>query len=240
VEAPKFQEPRGARVSYVILVVDDERGVNDLVCDAVRLAGHEAVAAFDGAEALRMLREHDVDLVILDVNMPRIDGFQVLTAIRNAEDSRPVILLTARQARDDVRMGFELGADDFVRKPFGIEELTLRVSAVLRRTQPESGDTVLQVGPVRLDSRSHRVTCADADVELSHTEFRLLQMLMEHVNEVLTKDLLLRRIWGLDGTAETTVVETYISYLRRKLGDNVVIRTVRGVGYQLVDDRTGA
>ena len=222
-------------MSFVILVVDDEPSVNDLVCDAMRLAGHEPVPAFDGIEALAELRGMDVDLVILDVNMPRADGFHVLSTMRAADDRTPVILLTARQDRDDVRMGFELGADDFVRKPFGIEELTLRVAAVLRRSGVEPGVSVLRAGEVELDSRAHRVLCAGDEVDLSATEFRLLQMLMESPDDVLTKDLLLRRIWGLDASTETTVVETYISYLRRKLGLHATIRTVRGVGYQLTD-----
>jgi len=220
-------------VSFVILVVDDEPSVNDLVCDAMRLAGHEPIPAFDGLQALAELRTLDVDLVILDVNMPRADGFLVLTTMRSADDRTPVILLTARQDRDDVRVGFELGADDFVRKPFGIEELTLRVTAVLRRSGTEAGSTILRVGQVELDSRAHRVLCAGDEVELSATEFRLLQILMEHTDDVMSKDLLLRRIWGLDGSAETTVVETYVSYLRRKLGSHATIRTVRGVGYQI-------
>jgi len=220
-------------VSFVILVVDDEPSVNDLVCDAMRLAGHEPVPAFDGLAALAELRGLDVDLVILDVNMPRADGFHVLTTMRAADDHTPVILLTARQDRDDVRRGFELGADDFVRKPFGIEELTLRVAAVLRRSGVEPGASILKVGQVELDSRAHRVLCAGGEVELSATEFRLLQLLMENANDVMTKDLLLRRIWGLDGSADTTVVETYVSYLRRKLGSHATIRTVRGVGYQI-------
>ena len=220
-------------MSFVILVVDDEPSVNDLVCDAMRLAGHEPIPAFDGLQALAELRTLDVDLVILDVNMPRADGFLVLTTMRSADDRTPVILLTARQDRDDVRVGFELGADDFVRKPFGIEELTLRVTAVLRRSGTEAGSTILRVGQVELDSRAHRVLCAGDEVELSATEFRLLQILMEHTDDVMSKDLLLRRIWGLDGSAETTVVETYVSYLRRKLGSHATIRTVRGVGYQI-------
>jgi two-component system, OmpR family, response regulator len=221
-----------------VLVVDDERSVNDLICDAMRMYGYEPIAVRDGAAALQALRETPVDVVILDVNMPRVDGFTVLRRMREAADATPVIILTARQSADDVRTGFELGADDFVRKPFGIEELALRVKAVLRRTNPDPVLSQIQVGSVRMDCRRHRVLCDGAEVELSSTEFRLLQVLMEGSGEVLTKDVLLRRIWGLDGSAETTVVETYISYLRRKLGAHVSIRTVRGVGYELVGERS--
>lgn len=227
-------------MSAVVLVVDDERGVNDLVCDALRLAGYETVPARDGREALQVLREAAVDLVVLDVNMPVLDGFSVLRQMRETGDATPVVILTARQGPDDVRIGFESGADDFVRKPFGIEELALRVGAVLRRTSPDPDHSTVTVGSVRLEGRAHRVTRAGVEVDLSQTEFRLLQVLMESSGEVLTKDHLLRRIWGLDGTSETTVLETYVSYLRRKLGEAIEIRTVRGVGYELVGDRTRA
>lgn len=217
----------------IVLVVDDERGVNDLVCDAMRLAGYDPIPAFDGVEALRVLREQVVDLVVLDVNMPRMDGFSTLASMRSSGDGTPVIVLTARQSPDDVRMGFELGADDFVRKPFGIDELALRIAAVLRRTNPDPVRSSVTVGAVCLDGRLHRVTLHGQEVSLSPTEFRLLQVLMESPDEVHTKEALLRRVWGLDETAGTTVVETYISYLRRKVGSGVDLRTVRGVGYVL-------
>lgn len=225
-------------MSAVVLVVDDERGVNDLVCDALRLAGYETVSAQDGREALQVLRETRVDLVILDVNMPLLDGFSTLRQMRETGDATPVVVLTARQGPDDVRVGFESGADDFVRKPFGIEELALRVGAVLRRASPDPGHSTITVGAVRLEGRAHRVKSSGVEVDLSQTEFRLLQVFMESSGEVLTKDFLLRRIWGLDSASETTVLETYVSYLRRKLGAAIEIRTVRGVGYELVGDRS--
>ena len=168
--------------------------------------------------------------------MPRADGFEVLRRMRDNGDRTPVIVLTARQDREDTRTGFELGADDFVHKPFGIEELTLRVRAVLRRALPTTdGDNgVVTVGAVTLDHDRHRVTRAGAEVALSATEFRLLAVLMENIDRVLPKDVLLARVWGLEGDLETTVVETYVSYLRRKLDSDLSIRTVRGVGYQLL------
>ena len=216
-----------------VLVVDDEESINELICDALSLAGYETIAAFHGMDALRRLREDRIDLVVLDITMPNVDGFEVLRRMREADDRRPVIVLTARQDRDDTRRGFVLGADDFVRKPFGIEELTLRVAAVLRRSRQEQPADVLVVGEVRLDADRHEVRCAGAEVELSPTEFRLLALLMTHPGRVLTRDQLLSQVWVLDGSAETRVLETYISYLRRKLGEHAAIRTVRGVGYQL-------
>ncbi len=220
-------------MSSTILVVDDEPAVNDLICDALRLAGYRTSSASHGMAALRLLREAPVDLVVLDINMPNVDGFEVLTRMREAGDQTPVIILTARQDRDDTKTGFELGADDFVKKPFGIEELTLRVKAVLRRAQGAEPQATLRIGAISLDTDQHAVTCNGEIIELSATEFRLLQVLMEDAGRVLSKAQLLRRVWGIDDGLETTVVETYISYLRKKLGPELSIRTVRGVGYQL-------
>lgn len=217
-----------------VLVVDDEAAVNDAICDVLLLAGYQTIAAQDGIQALRILREQDVCLIVLDLSMPRMDGLTMLARLRDSGDTTPVIVLTARQGPDDVQRAFEAGADDFVRKPFGMRELTLRAAAVLRRTSPEPDTGCLRAGEVLLDYRRHRVWCAGEPVQLSPTEFRLLRLLMENAGEVLSKDTLLRRIWGLDGLAETTVVETYVSYLRRKFGDRLVIRTVRGFGYELL------
>jgi DNA-binding response OmpR family regulator len=158
--------------------------------------------------------------------------------MRESGDVTPVIVLTARQERDDTRAGFERGADDFVHKPFSIEELIWRVKAVLRRSGSEAPDSALTVGEIRLDPDRHLVTNGGSEVALSGTEFRLLEILMENSGLVLSKDQLLSRVWGLGPGAESSVVETYVSYLRKKLGDSVSIRTVRGVGYQLLDPRT--
>jgi len=219
-----------------VLVVDDEAAVNDAICDVLALAGYQTLVAQDGIQALRILREQDVALVLLDLSMPRMDGLTMLARLRDSGDTTPVIVLTARQGPDDVQRAFEAGADDFVRKPFGMKELSLRAAAVLRRTRPEPESGCLRVGEVTLDYRRHRVWCAGEAVQISPTEFRLLRLLMENVGEALSKDTLLRRIWGLDGLAETTVVETYVSYLRRKFGDRLTIRTVRGFGYELLRD----
>ena len=220
-------------MDQLVLVVDDEPAVNDLICDALRLAGFRTHSAADGFLALQFLRSTTPDLVILDITMPRIDGFETLERMRAGGDQTPVIVLTARQERDDARTGFERGADDFVHKPFSIEELVWRVRAVLRRSAPGEQDSALSVGAIRLDPTKHEVSVEGQHVELSSTEFRLLEVLMENRGRVLSKEQLLSRVWG--GGAELSVVETYISYLRRKLGDALSIRTVRGVGYQLQD-----
>jgi len=221
-----------------ILVVDDEPAVNDLICDALHLAGYQTSSAEHGMEALRLLRDERIDLAVIDVNMPMMSGYDLLERMRASGLETPVIILTARQERDDPRTSFGLGADDFVRKPFSIEELTLRVAAILRRTSAGESSHRVTVGVVTIDDAAHEVRCRDELVELSPTEYRLLSVLAENVGRVLTREQLLDQVWGLAPGIESSAVETYISYLRRKLGDAVTIRTVRGVGYQLLDPRT--
>lgn len=223
-------------MSARILVVDDEEAINELICDALRLAGYETASAAHGMEALRVLRESHIDLAIVDVNMPMMDGYELLERMRTAGFDTPAIVLTARQDKEATRTSFGLGADDFVRKPFGIEELTLRVAAVLRRSAPPAASAVLVVGAITMDIDAHEVRCNGELVDLSPTEFRLLETLMSNVGRVLTRQQLLDQVWGL-GFTESSTIETYVSYLRKKLGDQLVLRTVRGVGYQLQAER---
>lgn len=222
-----------------ILVVDDEESVNLLLCDALSLAGHTPLSARHGLEALRIAREQEVDLLLLDINMPMADGFEVLERMRAAGISTPVIVLTARQDSDDTRRGFQLGADDFVRKPFRLEEVVLRVEAVLRRSLPPQPDRKVTLGDICIDIDQHVVTVADSVIELSPTEFRLLLYLVENSGRVVSRAQLLRDVWGYPTDSETKLVETYISYLRRKVGDAATFRSVRGVGYQLVAGANG-
>lgn len=221
-----------------ILVVDDEPAVNELICDALHLAGFETFSAEHGMDALRILREQRIDLAIIDVNMPIMSGYDLLERMRGSGLRTPVIILTARQEREDPRTSFGLGADDFVRKPFGIEELTLRVRAILRRTSANEQGSRTVVGIVTIDEDAHEVRRGDDVVELSPTEFRLLSVLASNLGRVLTREKLLEQVWGLGPGLESTALETYVSYLRRKLGEDLTIRTVRGVGYQLLDPRT--
>jgi two-component system OmpR family response regulator len=196
--------------------------------------GYETISAKHGLEALRLIREQKPDLVILDINMPQLDGFGVIEKLRNENNNVPVIVLTARDQRDDKSIGFGLGADDFVTKPFGLEELLMRVAAVLRRSKntPTSGN-ILVSGNISLDVSNYRVSVKDEVVETSPTEFKLLHYLMENMGRVLTREQILSAVWGLDFATDGAVLDTYISYLRKKLGDNANIRTVRGVGYQI-------
>lgn len=225
-------------MSSRILVVDDEPAVNELICDALHLAGFEAYSAEHGMDALRILREQRIDLAIIDVNMPIMSGYDLLERMRASGLQTPVIILTARQEREDPRTSFGLGADDFVRKPFGIEELTLRVRAILRRASAHEKASRTVIGTVSIDDDAHEVRRGDDIVDLSPTEYRLLSVLASNLGRVLTREQLLEQVWGLGPGLESTALETYVSYLRRKLGDDLTIRTVRGVGYQLLDPRT--
>ncbi len=220
-----------------ILVADDDEAVCDTIEDALHLAGYLTMRAKDGQMALDRVRSDRPDLVILDVNMPKLDGFEVLRKMRSLSISTPAILLTARHEREDAVTGLKLGADDYVKKPFGLEELLLRVAAVLRRVNGES-DSALMCGTISLSVARHEVVCAGNVIDLSPTEFRLLEYLMENKNRVLTKQQLLDAVWGIDFDSSTTVVETFISYLRKKMSpeiDNMLV-TVRGIGFKLVDN----
>jgi two-component system OmpR family response regulator len=223
--------------SPLILIVDDEPSVRDLIADALNLAGYKSVRASHGLEALTKLRENQIDLIILDINMPSMDGYEVLQRMHEQGSRTPVIVLTARLDREDTKRAFELGADDFVRKPFGIEELTLRVNAILKRSGSQFQDeSVISAGTIVINLDQHHVTVDEVPVDLSPTEFRLLQAFLQNPGRVLSKNFLLTEVWGIDNYADPNAVETYVSYLRKKLGSSLPLRTVRGVGYQLTKE----
>ncbi|MFM1951866.1 MAG: hypothetical protein RJA33_660 [Actinomycetota bacterium] len=223
-------------MAELILIIDDEAGVRDLLSDALKLAGFETVTAADAMIAQTMLRTIKPDLMVVDINMPLMDGFEFIERIRSNGDMTPALMLSARGDRADVTRGLTLGADDYVTKPFGLEELVLRIKAILRRSHfVESASATLSCGPIALDEASHTVTFNGDSVDLSPTEFRLLHVLLESKGRVLSKSVLLDEVWGINFETETTVVDTYISYLRKKLHIEGFegIRTVRGVGFQL-------
>ncbi|MEI8066333.1 MAG: response regulator transcription factor [Actinomycetes bacterium] len=220
-----------------ILVVDDEVGIRDLLTDALSMGEYEVTTAEDGQKAINLLRTHSFDLIIADINMPNMDGYSMLERIRGADDQTPVLILTARNDRKDIATGLRIGADDYVLKPFGLEELMLRVAAILRRTGKGSSEIEQVVcGPIVLNDQFHQVTFNDENIDLSPTEYRLLQYLMERVGKVVRKETLLSAIWGIEFETNTSVVDTYISYLRKKLHRDGFegIKTVRGVGFQLL------
>ncbi|MFM6967221.1 MAG: response regulator transcription factor, partial [Rhodoluna sp.] len=220
-----------------ILVVDDEPGVRDMICDTLRLSGYQPFEAADGFIALKWLRENTVDLIISDINMPNMDGYELLERLRAIGDETPALMLTARGERADVTRGLRLGADDYVTKPFGLEELMLRIAAILRRTMGSSDNTAEDIvcGPLVLNEDRHTVTLHGNPIDLSPTEFKLLYELMIKRGKVVTKTTLLDVVWGMAFAANATVVDTYISYLRRKLHINGYegIKTVRGIGFQI-------
>ncbi len=223
-------------MSQLIMVIDDEAGVRDLLGDALKLAGFETITAADAMMAQTLLRNTKPDLLVVDINMPMMDGFEFIERIRGNGDNTPALMLSARGDRADITRGLTLGADDYVTKPFGLEELVLRIKAILRRSQfALPAPTNLRSGPIVLDSDSHQVTFNDEVVDLSPTEFRLLHVLLESKGRVLSKTFLLDEVWGITFESESTVVDTYISYLRKKLHREGFegIRTIRGVGFQL-------
>jgi two-component system OmpR family response regulator len=171
--------------------------------------------------------------------MPKLNGYELVEKLRSNGDNTPVIFLTARNQRPDISMGFALGADDYVAKPFGLEELLLRTAAILRRTAPIEAPKVLRCGPIYLDTENHLVSIHDEEIPLSPTEFRLLSYLMEHKNKVLTKNSILDSVWGMGFLETAGVLDTFISYLRKKLHRDGFegIVTVRGVGYKIVDSK---
>ncbi|MFC4337853.1 response regulator transcription factor [Salininema proteolyticum] len=222
-----------------LLVVDDEDSLAHLLVEALAFQGYDVSVAQSGSAALEAVEEHDPDLVVLDVNLPDYDGFSVAGRLREAGKDVPIIFLTARSGTDDLRDGYDAGGDDYLTKPFRLEELSLRVAAVLRRTLAVSaagreGDTVT-VADLTLDLATHTVTRDGNTVELSPTEFRLLRYLAGQADRVVTRPELLKHVWGYHFEVETNLAETYIFYLRRKLeklGPRI-IHTVRGVGYML-------
>jgi two-component system, OmpR family, response regulator len=223
-------------MAQLILIIDDEAGVRELLADALKLAGFETLTAADAMVAQTILRTSKPDLLIVDINMPLMDGFEFIEKIRSNGDQTPALMLSARADRADVTRGLTLGADDYVTKPFGLEELVLRIRAILRRSQfNESSSISLSCGPIALDEASHQVSFNGEVVDLSPTEFRLLHVLLESKGRVLSKSVLLNEVWGINFETETTVVDTYISYLRKKLHRDGFegIRTIRGVGFQL-------
>ena len=224
----------------MILIVDDEAGVRELLGDALRIAGFETSTAADGMSALTAIRNKKPDLLIIDINMPLMDGFELVERLRSTGDNTPALMLSARADRADVTRGLTLGADDYVTKPFGLEELLLRVKAILRRSQVSTSlNPDLSCGPIKLDESSHTVTFAGEPVDLSPTEFRLLQVLVENKNRVLSKSLLLDEVWGITFESESTVADTYISYLRKKLHRDGFegIKTIRGVGFVIQEPK---
>jgi Response regulators consisting of a CheY-like receiver domain and a winged-helix DNA-binding domain len=212
-----------------ILVVDDEPHIVSLVTRSLNADGYETVVAEDGAEALERAMEPDISLVVLDVGLPTMDGFEVLRHLRDRGNGVPVIMLTARSGTSDTIEGLDAGASDYMSKPFAVAELLARVRSRLRESV--GAPVVLQRGDVTLDVLARRVTVGDREVDLSAREFALAEQFLRHPGEVMTREVLLSQVWGMDFDPGSNVVDVYVRYLRAKLGpDNIV--TVRGEGYR--------
>jgi two-component system OmpR family response regulator len=221
-----------------LLVVDDEPNIRELLSASLRYAGFEVATAPDGQQALAMAAEFRPDLLVLDVMMPGLDGFGVVRRLRQNGMHTPVLFLTARDAADDKVTGLTLGGDDYVTKPFSLDEVLARIRAVLRRsqvTQRASEAPRLTFADIELDEESHEVLKAGKLVSLSPTEFKLLRYLMTNAGRVLSKAQILDHVWNYDFNGEANVVESYISYLRRKIDTTEprLLHTLRGVGYSL-------
>ncbi len=221
-----------------VLIVDDERDLTELLEFNLREAGFETRQALSGEEGLRLANERTPDVVLLDLMLPDLPGTEVCRRLKNAASTSrvPVLMLTARGEEPDRIKGFEVGADDYVVKPFSIRELVLRVRAVLRRANngKDPGPS-LTVGLLRLDPASHRSFIADEEVSLTALEFRLLQHLLKRPGRVASREQLLEEVWGVTSQLETRTIDTHVMRLREKLGPaRNYIQTVRGVGYRLV------
>ena len=221
-----------------VLVVEDERDLADLLAYNLEKEGYQALVTGTGLDGLETARRELPDLILLDLMLPGMMGTEVCSALRHSDKTRsiPVLMLTARGDEIDRVVGFEMGADDYIVKPFSMRELMLRIRAILRRSNQEADTTERQVsvGTVVIDCGSHRVTVAGTGIELTSTEFKLLLYLAEHSGRVMQRELLLQDVWGYNFVGDTRTVDTHVTRLRQKLGDaGEMIKTVRGFGYKL-------
>ena len=219
-----------------ILVVDDEPSVRDALERILRLEGFDVAMAIDGREAVRNQAVAPADAVLLDVLMPELDGLEVCRRLRDTGDRTPVLMLTARDEIGDRVAGLEAGADDYLPKPFALEELLARLRALLRRSGWSGQRDVLRFGDLELDPHAHEVRRGDRLIELTRTEFLLLELFLHHPRQVLTRSQIFENVWGYDFGPASNSLEVYVGYLRRKLeadGEPRLLQTVRGVGYVL-------
>lgn len=226
-----------------ILVVDDAEHIVELIKFNLENEGYEVLTAYEGKEALSLVKENEIDLVLLDLMLPGIDGIEICKRLRSNTKTKdiPVIMITAKGEEIDKVLGLEIGADDYMTKPFSVRELTARVKAMLRRinrekdVEEENEKTILEGYGIKIDLEKHTVMRNEQLVELTYKEFELLTMLFKSRGKVLTRDYLLDKIWGYDYIGETRTVDVHIRHLRKKLNDdeNLIIETIRGVGYKI-------
>ena len=220
-----------------VLVIDDESSITDLVAMALGFQGYKVEKAGGAREGIEKVRSFAPDIILLDVMMPELDGFEVARRLRMEKFETPIIFLTAKDTTEDKVTGLKIGGDDYVTKPFSLEELAARVDAIIRRTRKETeSSSRIVFADLILDLETHEVFRGGEPVELTSTEFNLLQYLMENARRVVSKSQILDHVWHYDFGGDANIVETYISYLRRKIdrdGEPSLIRTVRGAGYSM-------
>lgn len=220
-----------------VLVVDDEPNIRDLLSASLRFAGHQVATAANGTDAVKKIIDWQPDIVLLDVMLPDVSGFGVTKRIRGMGIETPILFLTARDDTEDKITGLTVGGDDYVTKPFSLDEIMARIQAILRRTSKDGAPgSVITVGELTINEDAHEVTVKGISVELSPTEYQLLRYLATNPNRVLTKAQILDHVWEYDFNGEMGIVESYVSYLRKKLdplSSEPLIVTKRGVGYML-------
>jgi len=220
-----------------VLVVDDEPNIRDLLSASLRFAGHQVITSHNGTDAVAKIIDNQPDIVLLDVMLPDVSGFGVTKKIRSMGIETPILFLTARDDTEDKVTGLTVGGDDYVTKPFSLDEIMARISAIMRRTgKDEVAGSVIKVGELEINEDAHEVTVNGTPVDLSPTEYQLLRYLAQNPNRVLTKAQILDHVWEYDFNGEMGIVESYVSYLRKKLdpiSSEPLIITKRGVGYLL-------
>ena len=222
-----------------VLIVDDEEHIRELIKFNLKKEGYDTEVAVNGTEALNIIREIKFDLILLDLMLPEIDGLEVCKEIRRNEETSdiPVMMITAKGEEFDKVLGLELGADDYITKPFSIRELMARVKALLRRSNVKKEENIIKFGDVVVNFKTREVTKGNQNVELTLKEFELLKLLIENKGKVLSRNYLLDKIWGYEYIGETRTVDVHIRYLRKKLeeagADEKYIETIRGVGYKI-------
>jgi two-component system OmpR family response regulator len=223
-----------------VLIVDDEANIRDLLTTSLRFAGFAVRAVATGAQTISAVLEEEPDIIVLDVMLPDINGFGVTKRLRASGYTCPILFLTAKDSTEDKITGLTVGGDDYVTKPFSLDEIVARIKAILRRTLDEDEDAMIRIGNLAMDQDTHEVSYGPNHVELSPTEFKLLRYLMLNPNRVLSKNQILDHVWEYDFNGDAGIVESYVSYLRRKLDPltpEQLILTKRGFGYMLKTDK---
>ncbi|MBB2975013.1 two-component system OmpR family response regulator [Microbacterium endophyticum] len=219
-----------------ILVVDDEPNIRDLLITSLKFAGFQVRAVGNGAQTISAVLEEEPDLIVLDVMLPDMNGFSVTKRLREAGYTAPILFLTAKDDTEDKITGLNAGGDDYVTKPFSLDEIVARIQAILRRTMQADEESVIRSGEITMDQDTHDVFVGETPIDLSPTEFKLLRYLMLNPNRVLSKAQILDHVWEYDFNGDAGIVESYISYLRRKIdphSSEALIQTKRGFGYML-------